>query len=78
MSLEDVSDPVVPVEPPPTTSHAAAGEERGSAGLRLANADGRRACQVITGTGRGVGRAASGAVGQGHPIANPGEGRLVR
>ena len=35
MSLEDVSDPVVPVEPPPTMSHAAAGEERGSVGLRM-------------------------------------------
>ena len=35
MSLEDGSDPVVPVEPPPTMSHAAAGEERGSVGLRM-------------------------------------------
>jgi len=35
MSLEDVSDPVVPVEPPPTMSHAAASEERGSVGLRM-------------------------------------------
>jgi len=38
MSLEDLSDPVVPVEPPPTMSHDAAGEERGSVacvGLRM-------------------------------------------
>ena len=35
MPLEDVSDPVVPVEPPPTMSHAAASEERGSVGLRM-------------------------------------------
>jgi len=40
MSLEDVSDPIAPVEPPPTMSHAAAGEDRGSVGF--ANADGRR------------------------------------
>jgi len=35
MSLEDVSDPVVPIEPPPTMSHAAASEERESVGLRM-------------------------------------------
>ena len=28
MSLWDLLDPVLPVEPPQTTSHAAAGEER--------------------------------------------------
>ena len=33
ISLEYVSDPVVPIEPPPTMSHAAASEERGSMGL---------------------------------------------
>jgi len=35
ISLEYVSDPVVPIEPPPTMSHAAASEERGSMGLRM-------------------------------------------
>jgi len=35
MSLEYVSDPVAPVEPPPTMSHAATTEERGSVGLRM-------------------------------------------
>jgi len=69
MSLEDVSDPVVPVEPPPTTSHATAGEERERG---VANADGRRAyARWLPVPDEESDGEASGAVGQGHPVANP-------
>jgi len=40
MLLDDLSDPVQSVEPPQMTSHVAAGEERGSAGLRMRNEEG--------------------------------------
>jgi len=75
---EDLSDPVQSVEPPQTTSHAAAGEETGSAGLRMRMEEGltqggyRYRTRSQTGT-----REASGAVGQIHPVANPEEGRSV-
>ena len=63
MSLEDVSDPVVPIEPPPTMSHAAASEEREEAWVCECGWK-KDLHQVVTGTG---------AVGQGHPAANPEE-----
>ena len=72
MSLKDVSDPVVPIEPPSTMSHAAASEERGSVGLRMRMEEGltpggyRYRTRSRTGS--------LGAVGQGHPAANPEEG----
>ena len=63
MSLEDVSDPVVPVEPPPTTSHAAAGEERESAGSRTRMEEG----PTPGGCYRARSRSRTGSLGRGGP-----------
>jgi len=73
MSLEDVSDPVVPIELLPTMSHAGASEERGSVGLRMQMEEG-----LTPGGYRYRTRSRTGSlrVGQGHPAANPEEGRV--
>jgi len=70
MSLEYVSDPVVPIEPPPTMSRAAASEERGSMGLRMRMEEG-----LIPGGYRYRTRSWTGSLRRGRPRSSGSEPR---
>ena len=67
MSLEYVSDPVVPIEPPPTMSHAAASEEMG---LRMRMEEG-----LIPGGYRYRTRSRTGSLRRGRPRSSGSEPR---
>jgi len=70
MPLEDLSDPVQSVEPPQTTLHAVAGEERGSAGSRVRMEEG-----LTPGGYRYRTKSRTGSLGRGGPRPSGSEPR---